>query len=163
MRDNRKHLAQRGIFSLSSLSVGMFLTSARAPFNDRPGDLGYFRNQCVQESWYVRASRKIGALPRPQRHKIRLARSLSRDREVSDQASLQRIWKNLDSFSIQLFHQPIVNSPRESSREALGKPSMPGTLTKQSLAMQAAGAGLFAGQEHCTHLDTIGPESQSRD
>jgi len=50
-------------FSLSILSVGMFLTSAVAPLNDRPGDLGYLRNQCVQESWHVRASRKIGALP----------------------------------------------------------------------------------------------------
>src|SRR6266481_5934327 len=102
-------------FSLSPLlSVGMFLTPARAPFNDRPGDLGNFRNQCVQEGWHVRANRKICALPGPQWHKIRLARRLCRDREVSDQASLQRVWKNLDSFSIQLFHQPIVNSPRES-------------------------------------------------
>src|SRR5260370_13608279 len=127
-------------FSLSILSVGMFLTPARAPFNDRPGDLGYFHNQCVQEGWHVRASRKIGALPSPQRRKIRLARSLCCDREVPDQSSLQWVWKNFDSFSIQLFHHPIVNSPRASSRETLGPPGMPGTLTQQNLAMKTAAA-----------------------
>ena len=131
--------------------------------NDRPGDFGNFLNQRGQESRYVGASRKIGALPGPQGQKICSPRRLGCDREVSDQASLQRVWKNLDSFSIQLFHQPIVNSPRESSREALGQPGMPGILTQQSLAMKAAGAGFFAGQEHCTHLDTVCPESQSRD
>jgi len=29
--------------------------------------------------------------------------------------------------------------------------------------MKTAGAGLFAGQERCTDLDTLCPESQSRD
>jgi len=46
----RKHLVQRGIFSLHFSSVGMFLTSAVPSTDDRPGDLDISAINAFNES-----------------------------------------------------------------------------------------------------------------
>src|SRR6266478_7559569 len=45
--------------------------------------------------------------------------ALCGNRDVSDKSSLERIGQNLGSWLVQLFQQAVVNSPRESSGEAL--------------------------------------------
>src|SRR4029434_10919959 len=88
--------------------------------------------------------RKIGALPRPQRQKIRSTRRLGCDREVSDETSLQWVWQDFSFLSAQLLHQAVANSPCQSSRKSLRQRGVSGFSTSQSFTMNAAGAGFFA-------------------
>jgi hypothetical protein len=122
----------------------MFPAPVCVPLHDWPGDFGNFLNQAVQKCRYVSAIRKIGALPGPHRHKIGLARSLGCDSEISDEFSLQRIWQDLDSVSVQVLHHAVVDCPCESSREAFCQTSMSGIVPSQSFAMKADGAGFLA-------------------
>jgi hypothetical protein len=130
--------------------------------NDRPGDFGNFLNQRGQESRYVGASRKIGALPGPQGQKICSPRRLGCDREVSDQASLQRVWQDLGFLSVQLLHQTVVNSPCQSSRKALRQRGVPRIPFQQGLAMKAAGTRFLARQKYRSHLDGLCAKRQRR-
>src|SRR4029077_8176491 len=87
-------------------------------------------------------------------------RRLCRDREVSDEASLQGIRQNRRSFLVQLLQQTVVDSPRKSSGEALCQSRVPGLFSSQSLAMKEAGAGLLARQEYRSHLHALSTKSQ---
>src|ERR1700723_842027 len=109
------------------------------------------------------ASRKIGALPGPHRHKICPVRSLCCDCEISDEFSLQRIWQDLGSVSVQVLHYAVADCPCESSREPFCQGSMSGIASSQSFAMKAAGARFFARQEYRSHLNGLCAESQGGD
>src|SRR5258705_1943514 len=82
------------IFDISirfSLFKNLLFTHSCTPLNDRPCDFGNLFDQGGQETRYVRATRKIGTLPSPQRQEIRPARRLCGDPEGSEEASLQGI------------------------------------------------------------------------
>src|SRR5580704_9084196 len=106
---------------------------------------------------------RLALLPGPQRQKIRSARCLRHDREVSYDSSLQWIRQHLISLSVQILQQAVVDSPCESPRKAPCQRGVSGMFSKQSFAMNQTGARFLARQECCSQLDAIGTQSQCGD
>src|SRR6266853_2363494 len=100
---------------------GMVFTVLRAPVADRAGDCRHVLEQRLQEDRDVGAGGQARALPGPQRQEIRTPGGRCRDREMSDQSALQRIRQNLSASLVELLHQDVVDTARQSSREASGQ------------------------------------------
>jgi hypothetical protein len=141
----------------------MFLTAVGAPLHDRLGDGADVLDQRGQERRCVCGRRQARALPGPQGPKIRAARRLGRDRDVSDESSLQRIRQDRCARAVQVVQQAVVDGPGESSGEAPGQGGVSGSASQQRLAMKAAGAGFLACQERRADLDALSAECQDGD
>src|SRR5258707_10978687 len=89
---------------------GMVFTVLRAPVADRAGDCRHFLEQRLQETRDVGAGGQAGALPRPQRQEIGASCGPCRDRQMSDQSTLERIPQNLRYSLVELLHQGVVET-----------------------------------------------------
>src|SRR6266850_1190761 len=108
-------------FNMSSSGLsgsGMVCTVVRAPVADRAGYGRHFLEQRLQEHRDVGAGGQAGALPGPERQEIRASCTRGRDRQMSDQSTLERIRQNLSGRLVELLHQGVVDAARQSSREA---------------------------------------------
>src|SRR5439155_14998443 len=108
-------------FNMSSLGLsgsGMVFTVLRAPVADRAGDCRHLLEQRLQEHRDVGAGGQAGALPGPQWHEIRASCGPCRNRQMSDQSALERIRQNLSASLVELVHQGVVDTARQSLRKA---------------------------------------------
>src|SRR5882757_9628594 len=135
--------------SLAGLSGSrMVFTVLRAPVVDRAGDCRHVLEQRLQEHRDVGAGGQVGALPGPQRQQIRASCSRCRDRQMSDQSALERIRQNLSARLVELLHQGVVDTARQSSGEASCQARVSRIAAQECFSVRSTGTGFLAREEY---------------